>query len=78
MSWYAIMHTLSKLPITHEYTCIYLLPSIDWNGESRMRPPVIADVGNPYNNVYKSGIGDWAQFARLIPTFSLRTPVERY
>lgn len=44
-----------------------------------MSRPAIVDVGNPFNNLYKSGInGDWTEFARLIDTFNLHTPPNDY
>ena len=56
--------------------------------------PSILDPGNPFNNVYKSGIstynprdvegtygigtGDWTKFATLISQFDIRKPVGEY
>lgn len=56
--------------------------------------PEILDVANPFNNIYKNGIGNyfskdphgsfhpgtgnWTRFAELIHTFDLTVPVEQY
>lgn len=56
--------------------------------QHRMTPPAIVDVGNPYNNIYKTGIGryrakgsafpgggNWTKFTELIGSFSLKDSV---
>ena len=88
---------------SRRFTYIRKLPNGDLvydNEQQRQRTyhpaevPSILDVANPFNDVYKSGIGNyfskdpqgsfhpgtgkWSPLAEKIVTFNLATPVEQY